>query len=181
MRSPQEALDLIMRFERHREKWYDDGWGHETIGFGFTESTPGLDPDAIPVPLSEGAAVDLMVNTIATHYEPGVLDAIDDPGSLSDRQVGALVSLAWNVGVEAVQASQLVEEINAGMVTAAGDLFLDWVYVDGERVEGLVVRRESERRLYWSGIPPQGEMPDVPVAGVQTHPGEGPDVPKDLA
>lgn len=170
MKTPSKALDLIRKWEGFREAWYDDGWGHRTIGYGFTPQTRGLDPEHLSEPMSRGHADLLLIGCVARHYEPGVMEAVETPlaaARLPAGCVGALVSLAWNVGVRAVQESDLMEAINAGQMGAAAAEFQRWAYVDGEKVDGLVRRRQEEATLFTAGTL-LGETPDVvPVAGVE--------------
>ncbi|MFH4317138.1 lysozyme, partial [Acinetobacter baumannii] len=68
--------------------------------------------------------------------------------SLSDRQVAALTSFAYNVGLGAFARSTLLKKLNAGDVRGAADEFLRWTRVGNRTVRGLVARRRAERDLF---------------------------------
>jgi GH24 family phage-related lysozyme (muramidase) len=71
---------------------------------------------------------------------------------LSDRQLSALVSLAFNVGVDFVKNSTLIEKLNAGDYNGAANEFLRWdkANIEGSYVQlpGLTRRRQAERQLF---------------------------------
>ncbi len=71
---------------------------------------------------------------------------------LSDRQLGAIASLSFNVGVSHIGNSTLVRKVNAGDYTGAANEFLRWDKADvrGRLVQlpGLTRRRYAERQLF---------------------------------
>jgi lysozyme len=98
--------------------------------------------------ISEEEALDLLVEDLRAHAErlaPKVKVQV------TDGQYIALLSLAFNVGVEAVAKSTLLRLLNAGDIEAAGDEFLKWTYADGRELPGLVRRRRDERKLFLEG------------------------------
>jgi len=68
--------------------------------------------------------------------------------ALSDGQLGALVSLAYNIGVEALAGSSVRRRLVAGDVQGAADAFRMWRYAGGRELPGLVARREAERAVF---------------------------------
>lgn len=67
---------------------------------------------------------------------------------LSDGQLGALVSLAYNIGVEALADSRVRRRLVAGDAPGAADAFRMWRYAGGRALPGLVARREAERAVF---------------------------------
>lgn len=74
---------------------------------------------------------------------------------VSDEQMGALVSFAYNVGQGSFSSSTLLKLVNKGKVVEAADEFMKWTKgrVNGELVtlKGLVARRKSEQLLFSIG------------------------------
>lgn len=74
---------------------------------------------------------------------------------LNQGQSNALTSLAYNVGVGIADGkkgdladSTLLALINQGKLAAAAERFGDWVYAGGKKINGLVRRREAERKMF---------------------------------
>lgn len=68
--------------------------------------------------------------------------------SINDNQFAALVSFAYNVGVNNLRNSTLLKNVNEGKFQVAADEFLKWTKAQGVVLPGLVKRREAERRLF---------------------------------
>lgn len=166
---PQTSKDLlgvIKQFEDHRENWYTDSAGYSTIGYGMTarrlkslgiagtanlfirsETGGGLVPDtdaAVSKSESEGH-----LKTDLNDRIPEVKAALDrEP---TDHQLDAMISLAYNIGSDALASSTLVDKFNSGDIQAAADEFLEWKKTGVEVEEGLVKRRKDERAIFLSG------------------------------
>jgi lysozyme len=63
---------------------------------------------------------------------------------LNDNQFAALVSFAFNVGVDAFAKSTLRKKLNAGQYDAVPGELMKWVSSKGKRMDGLVNRRAAE-------------------------------------
>jgi len=63
-------------------------------------------------------------------------------------QFDAIVSLAYNVGVENVRTSTLLRKLNAGDYDGAGAEFIRWNRAAGKIMRGLTRRRYAERALF---------------------------------
>ncbi len=71
--------------------------------------------------------------------------------SINQNQFDALVSFAYNVGVGALKSSTLLKIININPNDPTiRDEFNKWVYGGGEKLPGLITRREAEADLYFS-------------------------------
>jgi lysozyme len=77
-----------------------------------------------------------------------VLAAVDV--ALNDNEYAALVSFTFNLGVGNLRSSTLLRLLNAGDRIGAAGQFGRWVLADGQRLPGLVKRRETERLLFLS-------------------------------
>ena len=65
---------------------------------------------------------------------------------LTQGEMDAYTSLAYNIGKTNFCGSTLVKKLNAGDYQGACAELKRWVYVDGRVVQGLVNRREAEYR-----------------------------------
>lgn len=71
---------------------------------------------------------------------------------LSENQLAALVSFAYNIGFANLKTSTLLKKIQAN--SSASEItaqFLRWVYADKKTLPGLVARRKSEALLFTTG------------------------------
>ena len=140
------GLDLTCNFEGKRLTAYDDGVGVWTIGFGTT-----VYPNGIKVmkgdTCTEAQAKAYMAHDLKK-FESAVNNAVKVP--LSQNQVDALVSLAYNIGTGAFSKSTLVKKLNANDFRGAADQFDVWVNAGGKRMQGLVNRRAKEKALFLS-------------------------------
>lgn len=63
---------------------------------------------------------------------------------LAQREYDVYTSFAFNVGEAQFCSSTLVKKLNAGDYSGACAELKRWVYVKGEKIPGLVKRREAE-------------------------------------
>ncbi len=137
-----EGRALIKRFEGLRLKAYPDpatGGDPWTIGYGHTGSdvTPGL-------AITEEKAEQLLRKGLSK-FEEGVEKLCPDT---DDNQFSALVSLAFNVGIENLRLSTLRRLHNAGEWEAAQEQFARWNKANKKVMKGLTIRRAAEAELY---------------------------------
>ena len=111
-----------------------------TIGFGRADGT--ITPD---MTITTETAEAWLMEDIAK-MEAGVLRLVKVP--LTDNQVGALVSFAYNCGLANLKKSTLLKKVNGGDINGAAGEFSRWVTASGIRLTGLVKRRELERQLF---------------------------------
>ena len=71
---------------------------------------------------------------------------------LDKNQQLALLSLIYNIGINAFKDSSLLVELNKGNYTGAELKFADWKFSEGKVLNGLVNRRARERQLFSIGI-----------------------------
>lgn len=139
------GFDLIKRFEGFRGGRYLCPAGKPTIGYGHVIQ-PG---DAFNEPITEEFAEKLLLRDVA-RFEARVIALIHT--DITENQLAALVSLAYNIGVAALRESILLRLINTHNMRSAALEFGRWNHatVDGEKVvlDGLTARRKAERELF---------------------------------
>jgi len=92
-----------------------------------------------------GTREDLLRQDLKT-FQDGVDDFLE--GDTSDNQFGAMVSLAFNIGLGNFRKSSVLRDHNASNPKAASDAFLMWDKAGGRVLAGLERRRQEERALY---------------------------------
>jgi GH24 family phage-related lysozyme (muramidase) len=76
------------------------------------------------------------------------VDALIGDAPTDPSQFDALVSLAYNIGIEALKKSTVLRKHKAGDHAGAAAAFGMWVKNDGKVMKGLVRRRAAEAALY---------------------------------
>jgi lysozyme len=70
---------------------------------------------------------------------------------ITDNQLLALSSLSYNIGGNALANSSLIVLLNAGYnIPLVASEFDKWVFVAGQKSEGLKKRRQAEKQLFLS-------------------------------
>lgn len=143
MSAKAKAIPLIQRFESCRLTAYPDPatkadpW---TCGWGST----GSDIHKGTVWTQDQADNRLLLDV--ARFERGVKQLVTVP--LTDNQLGALISFAYNVGIGALARSTLLKLLNAGAYEAASDQFARWNRAAGKVMAGLTRRRAAEKALF---------------------------------
>ena len=144
----KEIIDYIKKTEGFRDKWYKDGNGIDTIGYGFTGSRiKKLYPNGITREQADKEFADSIVKRAA-------ILAKDTPNwnKLSQSQRDALLSYHYNVG----EGSYRNKHKKLQQALADSDwenviLNMDAGYND-KKNPGLRTRRDYERELFRSGM-----------------------------
>ena len=137
--------DFIKSFESCKLTAYPDpgtGGSPWTCGYG---STFGVTP--LSVWTQEYA--DKRFDAEAARFAQGVLDLVKVP--LTQNQLDALTSFAFNLGLRNLAGSTLLQDLNAGNYKAAADQILRWNRAAGKVMAGLTRRRVAERELFLKG------------------------------
>ena len=140
MQLHREAIDLIKRSEGCRLTAYKCPAGIWTIGYGDTG------PHVV-----EGLVwtQDQADSHLAARLDEFAHDVdISLTRKATSNQFGAMVSLAYNIGISAFRRSSVLRQHNSGKITAAANAFLMWSKGGGQVLPGLVTRRAAERALY---------------------------------
>jgi lysozyme len=148
---PQEnlesALQLIKEFEGFVPHSYWDATGRVwTIGYGTT-----VYPDGKKVQKQQTCtrdqAVAFMLHDLQTLRLPAIEKLVKVP--ITNCELCALVSFAYNVGTGALAKSTLLKMLNAKQTKIrVADQFLSWTKSGGRVLSGLVRRRKAERELF---------------------------------
>lgn len=143
MQINEKGLAIIRQFEGLRLDSYRCPAGVATVGFGHTG------PDVrIPMTITPGEAERLLDQDVA-RFERGV-EAMLCGCDTSEDEFSAMVSLAFNIGLGNFATSTLLKRHKAGNKTGAANSFLSWVFAGGQKLKGLMARREAEKELYES-------------------------------
>lgn len=151
---PWEAVELIARKESCVLKAYLCPVGKPTIGWGETEGVHiGMEWD-------EDTADRRFFNEICQYTMKVVAQLTTPP---NDNQLGAMVSLSYNIGLGAFSKSTVRKAHNKGDYSAAARAFNLWNKgrVNGVLtvLGGLVSRRAAEAALY---LKPEDHAPETP-------------------
>jgi len=85
-----------------------------------------------------------VVTTIAQKITPKIKRVAP-----TTNELASLISLAYNIGTGAFLKSKLFELYNANKPKLeVANRFLDWVYDNGKKVQGLVNRRKAEQTIF---------------------------------
>lgn len=71
---------------------------------------------------------------------------------ISDEELAAYTSFAYNVGIANFLSSTLLKKLNADDREGACNELSKWKYSKGKVLNGLIVRREKERQLCLRGV-----------------------------
>lgn len=138
---PQQAIELIKRFEGCKLSPYLDIAGISTIGYGHALQHHAPIPATITPEQAESLLIgDLQASAMA------VLRNISRP--LTDNQYSALLSFTFNLGGAALQRSTLRRKVNGGYDAEVPHEFIKWDRAGGKISRGLQRRRREEAELY---------------------------------
>lgn len=147
------AIDLIVSFESiakigadGRVYPYHDAVGYPTIGIGHLLSKIKFEP------LDKYGSLTIDESHNLHHedldiFAVGVNKLVDV--DLSDNEFGAIVSLAFNIGLGNLGSSTLIKKLNLGnsKIDIASE-FLKWNKAGGQVLAGLTRRRVAEKTLF---------------------------------
>lgn len=133
------AVSLVVRWEGTIPKTYRDPVGILTACTGHTGPELRMGQTFTAAECDEMLAADLV------SHARGVQDCITEP--MSDGEIAAYVSLAFNIGTGAFCGSTLARKLNAGDHAGACAELSRWTMAQGRVLPGLVKRRAAERQL----------------------------------
>lgn len=139
--------DLVKKFEGVKLQAYKDVAGIWTIGYGLIRYPNGQkvkQGDKI----TQEQANEYFKQTLQK-FAQGVEDSVKV--KINNNQFAALVSLAYNIGINAFKDSTLLKLVNKNPNNPdIKNEFMKWVNAGGKPVQGLVNRRSIEANLYFS-------------------------------
>ena len=132
------CVTLVKTFEGFEAKAYKCPAGVWTIGYGHTLNVKPTDV------ITEVAASMLLKEELQNYA-----DKVDKLVAVaSQSQFDALVSFAYNLGVNALGTSTLIKKHLAADYKGAQAEFARWNKAAGKVLQGLVKRRAAEAALY---------------------------------
>lgn len=148
MKLDKAGIDLITKWEGLKLKPYLCSANVPTIGYGSTYYENKRKVMLTDAPITKQRARELFENTVVT-YEQGVLKLLGNV-KVSQNQFNALVSFAYNLGVQALKNSTLLKLVKLNPIDyRIGLEFGKWVNAGGKKVQGLVNRRNDEIKMYY--------------------------------
>ena len=146
MRISQKGIDLIKEFEGCRLEAYKCVAGKWTIGYGHTANVKQGDR------ITEQEAENLLRDDLAS-FEKLVNNKSYVPQSINQNQFDALVSFAFNLGgrnlKELCTANYPPNQKTTNHIAQEITLYNK---AGGKKVQGLVNRREKEKKLFLGQI-----------------------------
>lgn len=113
-----------------------------TIGFGSTDGVKLGDKIGVPEALER-------LRRDVGDAESAIGRCVKVP--ISQGEYDAFASLAFSIGSNAFCTSTLVKRLNVGDYDGACEEIRRWVYAGGQKLEGLVNRREAEYQMCMEG------------------------------
>lgn len=135
----------IQRYEGHSNAAYRDTGGIVTVCYGHTET-------ARMGQVHSDAVCDRLFHNDVRWAEQAVRRRVLVP--VTQGQYDALVSFTFNIGEAQLASSTLLRKLNAGDCYGAAAQFDRWVYDNGVKYRGLVLRRANERAKFEPGCKP---------------------------
>lgn len=137
----ENCINLIKEFEGCKLKAYKCPAGIWTIGYGRTTNVKEGDT-------CTQEQADTWLTEEANQFAESILGMVKVP--LTQNELDALTSLAYNIGLGNLRKSTLMKRINESDFDAAADEFPKWNKAGGNVLPGLVKRRRAERDLFLS-------------------------------
>jgi lysozyme len=148
MHCSEIGIELIKHFEGLRLTAYVCIGGKPTIGYGSTYYEDGSRVNLGDV-ITLQQANELLMN-ILSQFERNVSTLIHGI-PVNQNQFDALVSFAFNIGIESLAQSTLLKKVKSNHNdTSITVEFGRWVLASGQKINGLVIRRRKEAELYFS-------------------------------
>jgi lysozyme len=142
----REGVNLVKSYEGLSLKPYRDPSGIPTIGYGNTFYEDGTKVTMQDAPLTLQRANQLF-SRIHGAFSIKVKKMVTS--SVNSNQLGALTSLAYNIGINAFARSTVLKRVNANPDDPTiGEAFAMWNKSKGVIFNGLIKRRASEWQLY---------------------------------
>lgn len=143
VKTSQQGINLIKRWEGFKQRAYICPGNVWTIGYGHTKNVKQ------GMCISQQQGEDLLREDLE-YFETQVKKLVKV--DITQLQFDALVSFAFNVGVGALAKSTLLRKLNQGKEDAeVANEFGRWVFAAGKKLSGLVSRRREEKELFLEG------------------------------
>ena len=147
MKTSEEGLALIKKFEGCELEAYQCSAGVWTIGYGHTK---GVEEG---MTITKDQAEQMLLEELV-EYEVAVEEAVDN--QLDQCMFDALVSWTYNLGPTNLNNSTMLKVLNAGEYDEVPAQIKRWNKAGGKVLQGLIRRREAEALLFegkdWSEV-----------------------------
>lgn len=140
MKTSQEGIELIKKFEGCELKPYVCSGGVLTIGYGHTGSDVAEGQE-----ITQECAEQLLREDLEK-FENYVNDMVDP--ELEQCQFDALVAWTYNLGPTNLSTSTLLKRLNTNQFDDVPYQIKRWNKASGKVLDGLVRRREAESLLF---------------------------------
>lgn len=145
--APQVCIELIKKWEGFKSAPYLCPSKIPTIGYGFTTYQDGQYVTLADKPITVEEA-DLILALKVEKFYVSVKSVV--PTELTENQLSALTSLAYNIGMNAFKDSTLLKIIKKDPANAKIRYeFTRWNKSRGLALAGLISRRKDEANLYF--------------------------------
>lgn len=141
MNPSPDLVAFVADWEGFRSTAYQDAVGIWTVGYGFTM---GVQPGDTMTLAEANAKLEQTLYSFGKTLETFMTR---EP---SQQQFDALLSLAYNCGVQRIGESGVMFRFNNGWDRDCADRILWWDKAGGRVLSGLHKRREAERAIYLS-------------------------------
>ena len=140
MKTSQEGIELIKKFEGCELKPYVCSGGVLTIGYGHTGSDVAEGQE-----ITQECAEQLLKEDLEK-FENYVNNMVDP--ELEQCQFDALVAWTYNLGPTNLSTSTLLKRLNTDQFSDVPYQMKRWNKASGKVLDGLVRRREAESLLF---------------------------------
>jgi GH24 family phage-related lysozyme (muramidase) len=152
-RVPDAIVAMLIKFEGMAKRGsdgliypYHDMVGFPTIGVGHLLSRVKYEDLSKYPPITEAEAIALKYRDL-DRFAIGVCSLVKC--DINDNEFGALVSLAFNIGLGNLKSSTLLRKLNRGDDrNDVGLEFLKWDKAQGQKIRGLSLRRNAEMKVF---------------------------------
>ncbi|PCD23918.1 hypothetical protein AU210_015432 [Fusarium oxysporum f. sp. radicis-cucumerinum] len=151
-KSNAAPVNLIASFEGFRPDDYNDPIGNPTVGYGHLCDAPQCSEVKYPVPLSVANGKKLLADDMkpASAGVRGLYHShVEQQSKAQQKPVWRTHQLGINMGCGNAESSTLIGRLNNGEDpnTVISQELPQWVYASGQRLPGLVRRRNAEIEL----------------------------------
>jgi GH24 family phage-related lysozyme (muramidase) len=142
-----ETIEIIKHFEGCSLQAYADLMGVPTIGYGLTSEALDDVTVTLGMTISQREA-DTYLSKVLQTFGEAILPMMKI--GPTPNQYGAMLSLAYNIGVSSFSKSTCLRRFNAGDIAGAAEALTWFNKAGGKVIRGLVRRREAEHTLFLS-------------------------------
>ena len=144
MKTSQRGVAFIKAAEGFRAEKYLDAAGKETVGFGHMVRPS----ERFDSPVTEAEAEAILARDL-DDAEADITRLVKVP--LTQGQLDALVSFAFNLGADKIHGSTVLRIVNERNHLYVPAELMRWIHVGGRPLKGLALRRLGEATMYLEG------------------------------